>query len=498
MTARYDFQDMGPIKPQDIMPGVGGGFTQKIPFNRQIADRINKLYMSSPLVSTAVNQMVSFLTRTSVVVDGEGAQTISEAQIKYELQPAINKMMLEWLLYGYTNVCKGKSRVNPGRSTINVVPFGFVQQTLEWDDNWQVSYEAQTTFQHGTTKSDITVLCMYPPDERGMLTSPLAHCVAHLAYAEHLWTTYMTGSERGVNPTFIFTQTPKTSGTLPGIDRTPLSTSLVTSGGLGQMPIGNIIKDAEMDAFEHTRKVLDDSRTQRSEALARQRAERELIKKQSAHDSVYDTDTALPASVRGNLSTDPLGNLYLAPSGHAVAPGPEFKTPADFPRILELVSEELYRALGLPIIMLHARADTSSSVDFAVRSLNASVTEMHKRASALISEVINKYVGPDIKKERINAALAEEVVAIAESSSSKTPPLDLKEVNISVNFVTNPVTTFELARTVYASGLINDDFYQDWALKILNLPPEAKRPEMVEWLKEQREFESGAKRQRID
>lgn len=500
MSSRFDWQDTGPIRPHDIFPGVGSGHTNKVPFNLELADRITKLYMSSPMVSTAVNQMVSFLTRTTLVVEGEGSEIITDEQIKYELQPAVNKMMLEWILYGYTNVCKGKSRVNPGRSTINIVPFSMVHQTIEWDNDWHVKYAGETTSQMGKKQTNIDVLCMYPPNENGMLDSPVAHCISHLAYAEHLWITYMTGSERAINPAFIFTQQQKTTGTLPGIERATLSSSVITSGGVGQVALDKLVRTAESDATEHTKKVLDDARTQRSEALAQQQAARARIKKEAAQDIVYDTDNALPSTVRGNMSIDPLGNLYLAPAGHAIASGPEFKTPADFTRVLELVAEELYRALGLPIIMLHARADTSSSVDFAIRSLNASVTEMHKRASALISELLNKYVAPDIKRERLDAALAKDVVAIAESSESTASSVEqeilLPDAKLTVSFITNPITTFELAQAVYNSGIITDDFYQEWALTILNLPKEAKRPEMVEWLKEQRESEASAKRQR--
>lgn len=501
MGAVFDWQDTGPIHPQDIFPGVGSGHAHKVPFDRQLADVINNLYMSSPMVSTAVNQMVSFLTRTNIVIEGDGADIITPEQIKYELQPAINKMMLEWILYGYTNVCKGKSRVNPGRSTINVVPFTLVQQTLEWDNDWSVKYSAEVTSQLGKKQTNIDVLCMYPPDERGILDSPLAHCVSHLAYAEHLWTTYITGSERAINPVFIFTRQQKLTGTLPGIERATLSSSVITSGGIGQVALDKLVKNAETGAAEHTKKVLDEARTQRTEALAQQQAERERIKAAAAHDITYDTDRALPKTVRGKMSLDPLGNIYVAPDGHDVASSPDFKTPADFTRVLEIVAEELYRALGLPIIMLHARADTSSSVDFAVRSLNASVTEMHTRASALISKVLNKYIAPDIKRERVDAALAKDVLEIAadtSSSSSSSLPKEtlMRETNLVVSFTSTPITTFELAQAVYNSGVISDEFYQSWALTVLNLPPEAKREGMVEWLNQQRESEAGAKRQR--
>lgn len=497
-----EWNDTGPIRPHDLFPGVAGSHTSKRPFKRDMAERIKTLYTSSPIVSTAVNQLVSYLTRTAITIEGDHADRITQEQIDYELQPAINKMMLEWILYGYTNVCKGKSHVNPGRSTINVVPFSLVQQHIEWDDNWHVKYTAETTDTMGKRKkSKIRVLCMYPPDENGTLDSPLAHCVNHLGYGEHLWMTYVTGSERGINPMFIFTQEQKTTGTLPGVERLPLNASIITSGGLGQVPMDKIVKSAESDAIEHTKKVLDEARTQRSESLAKQQLTREQAKRSGDRDVTFDTEQVLPSGLRGNMSVDPLGNMYLAPAGQSFSSGPEFKTPAEFTRVLEVISEELYRALGLPIIMLHGRADTSTSVEFSVDSLNASVTEMHKRASALISRVLTEFIGPDIKRDRVNAALAKDIVAIADSSSSSSSSSGaeaeiLSDVKLSVSFVTSPVTSFELAQKVYQSGVISDDFYQEWALTILNLPETAKRENMVAWLKEQQESQQAAKRPR--
>lgn len=492
VTTHWDYVDTGPIKPQDLFPGVGGGHTETVQFNHVTADRINKLYMASPLVSTAVNQFVTYVTRSVLQIEGEGAALISDEQRERELVPAINTMILEWVLYGYTNICVGKSRVNKGQPTLVVVPTSHVRQSIKWDRNWQLTYVAETVGGSENDASRVRVLCAYPPDALGHLTSPVSHCVTHLGYAEHLWTTYITGSERGINPSYLFVQERRAASTLPGINSMPLNSSIITSGGLGQAPMDQLLARSEQDATEYTEKVLEAARKQRAEALTIQRAEKEQAKKAAAADQIFDTDRVLPGTLRAQMATDPLNNIYVAPAGYTVASGPEFKTPAEFTHVMNIIAEELYRALGLPIIMLQSRADTASNVEFAINMLNENVVQFQRRVAPLIGEALDTVFAKQIERERADRALAEDVISIA--STGEVPgggeePPPQPPAHLTVEFLTNPVTTFELMQQVYQSGAITAEAFQDLTLSITNLPPSAKRPRMEQWLKAQRESE---------
>lgn len=494
MSARFEIPNSRPFRARDFFPGVGGGHGSAVPFNRSIADRINKLYMSSPVVSTAVNQFVTYVTRSELKIEGG---KISSEQLEREILPAIGVMVLEWVLYGYTNVCAGKSRTSPGRPTLVVVPHLFVQQTMEWDDNWQIKYTVQSVGNATVgDASKIRVLCAYPPDSRGLLTSPVAQCVTHLGYAEHLWTTYITGSERSVNPVYVFTQERKGASTLPGIDSMPLNASLFTRQGLGQAPLDQVIQTAEEDATEYTEKVLEAARKQRATALAIQKTEREQVKAASSGEYAIDTEQVLPGTLRAQLASDPMDNLYVAPPGHTVTSGPEFKTPSEFTRVIDLIAEELYRALGLPIIMLQSRADTSSNVEFANNVLNENVVQFQKRISPLIAEALDLVFSEELQRESINQALAKDVISIA---SADEPIVDDREEielpplpRFGIEFINNPITSFELIDQMFRAGFITAEAAQELALSIFNLPKSAKRPRMEEWLKAQRE--SGAEK----
>ncbi len=496
---RFEFKDTGPIYPRDLFPGVGGGHTDTVNFDYVVADRIRSLYMSSPVVSTAVNQFVTYVTRSKLELAGDGAAYIGEEQFEREIVPAITAMILEWVLYGYTNVCAGKSRVDKGKPTLVVVPAHFVRQSIKWDDNWQVTYTAETVGGSDSDASRVRVLCAYPPDARGRLTSKVSHCITHLGYAEHLWTTYITGSERGINPVYLFVQDRQTGGTLPGVNGMPLSSSIITSGGLGQQPMDQLLQHAEEDATEYTEKVLQAARKQRFDALAIQRAEREAAKRASESDQVFDTERVLPGTLRAQIAADPLDNIYPAPPGYTIANGPDFKTPAEFTLVMNIIAEELYRALGLPVIMLQSRADTASNVEFAINMLNENVVQFQRRITPLIGEALDMVFSKQIERERADRALAQDVISIANDGqmpAGDEPPPPTPPARFEVNFITNPITSFELIHQIYQTGAIKAEAFQDMTLSITNLPASAKRPKMEEWLKAQRESEAQAKRPR--
>lgn len=488
MASQQIYRNNGPFYPHDFFPGVAGGHGATVPFDQKLAKSIYSLYMFSPVVSTAVNQFVTYVTRSQVKVSGKGSSSISQEQLERELLPAINQMILEFVLYGYTNVCVGKSRVAAGRPTLVVVPSMCVQQAMSWDENWQITYTVSTTAGKEGEGSNVRVLCAYPPDARGTLTSPIAQCITHLGYVEHLWTTYITGSERSVNPAYLLIQERGTSSTLPGIDRMPLTSSIITSGNLGQAPLDQLLQTAEQDATEHSEKMLEAARRQRADILAVQRKELSQIKQATSAEKAFDTETILPGALRAQLASDPLDNLYAAPPGYNVSRGPEFKTPTEFTRVIDLVAAELYRALGLPIVLLQSRADTSSNVDLAISVLNENVVQFQRRIAPLIAEALDMVFSDEIKKEEEDRALAEDVISIAgtghEAASEQQEPIVPK---LHVDFVINPITTFELVKQLFDAGLITEEAYQDVALSIFNLPSTAKRPNMKQYLKQQQE-----------
>ena len=484
MTTRFDFIDKGPIFPQDLFPGVGGGRDEVVPFNQGMVQRIRSLYKTSPVVSTAVGQFVSYVTRSPIVISGAGSELITDALMR-ELRPVFDQMILEWILYGYTNIAVAKSRSTPGAKIPVVVPFSFVQQSIKWDRNWRVTYEAETTARMGKKSTNITVVCLHHPDEQGMLTSPLAQCVVRLAYAEKLWTTYITGAERSINPTFIFTQQTTSGASQSGINNLPVNASIITSG-LGQMPLGDVVATMEKDSSEHVKKMLEVTRQQRSEALAIQRAERDQARAASSSDLVFDPDLALPTTLRGQLISDPLHNLYIAPAGQTISKGPDFKTPGDFTRVIELIYEELYRALGLPIIMLQSRGDNSASAEFSSQLLNDNIVRFQNKAAVLIADVLDLVYGEDIRRSKVDQALAEDIIAIADQNTSHVPKsVDLSRMNVV--FMSSPITSFDIAHQAYMSGGITGEAFQDLLVNILNLPESAKRPGIDAWLKQQQE-----------
>lgn len=483
-VTRFDFIDKGPIYPHDLFPGLSGGHNEVVPFNRDMVERIRRLYKTSPVVSTAVGQFVSYVTRAPIVVSGPGSEIITDALMR-ELRPVFDQMILEWILYGYTNIAMAKSRTSPGVKIPVVVPFTFVQQSIKWDKNWRVKYEAETTTRMGKKNTNISVLCLYPPDEQGLLTSPLAQCVVRLAYAEKLWTTYITGAERSINPAYIFTQQQTGGSSQPGINSLPVSASIITSG-LGQMPLGDVVATMEKDSTEHVKKMLEVTRAQRAEALAIQRAERDHARAASSSDLVFDADLALPTSLRGQLASDPLNNLYIAPTGQTITRGPEFKTPGDFTRVIELIYEELYRALGLPIIMLQSRGDNAASAEFSSQLLNDNVVRFQNKAAVLISDMLDMIYGEDIRRSKIDKALTEDIIAIADQDERHVPaPVDVSRMEVV--FMSSPITNFEIAHQAYLSGGITGDAFQELLLNILNLPKTAKRPGIDAWLKQQQE-----------
>ncbi|MFY7868698.1 MAG: hypothetical protein ACOVQN_04290 [Exiguobacterium sp.] len=480
----FNFVEKGPIHPQDLFPGLTGGHDEVVPFNREMVTRIRSLYKTSPVVSTAVGQFVSYVTRAPIVISGSGSELITETLMR-ELKPVFDQMILEWVLYGYTNITVAKSRRVPGAKIPVVVPFSFVQQSIKWDRSWRVSYEAETTARMGKKKTNISVMCLYPPDEQGHLTTPLAQCVVRLAYAEKLWKTYITGADRSINPTYIFTQQHMGGTTQPGINNLPINASIITSG-LGQMPLGDVVATMEKDSAEYVKKMLEVTREQRAEARAIQRAEKEQARAASASDVIFDADLALPTTLRGQLDSDPLTNMYIAPAGQAITSGPDFKTPDDFTRVIELIYEELYRALGLPIIMLQSRGDNSANAEFSTALLNDNVVRFQKKAALLIADVLDMTYGEDIRRSKLDRALTEDIIAIADQNDAHVPtPVD--DSKMEVVFMSSPITNFEIAHQAYTSGSITGEAFQDLVLNILNLPESARRPGIDKWLKEQQE-----------
>lgn len=483
------------------MVGFGTGSLMVVPFNYTIAEQINKLYLTNPMVSTAVNQFASYVMRSQLEIGGEGAKVINELQIDREIIPAISQMVREWLLYGYTTIGVGESRVDENANTLVVLPRSRFRQAIRYDKHYQPTYVVQSVTDPNVDIPNTKVLCMFPPDDNGIPTSPVSFCRDHLAYAEKLWNNYITGADRSVNPPFIFTQERVTGSVLPGIDRSPLSTSIISSNGLGQIPMNQVIDRSEKDILDHEEKVLSAAKEQRAKSLIEQKETKAKIKA-SSPDTTYDVEKALPAALRASLEVDPVNNLYIAPAGHSLTSGPDFKTPFEFTKVINTITEELYRAIGLPTIMIHDRGDNASNVEFALKHMHRNIVHFQAMAAALVSEALDMVFSNKFAEEKLKDQLTDEIVALSNGDElDEMPPPPEYKAQFHVRFISNPDTTLPMAHQMYLAGLITPEAYQNIAADITSLPPSAFRPNMEDWLSKQAkksDLTERSKRQRTE
>lgn len=487
LPSTMSYSDAGPLKPHMFFPmvGFGTGSQMVVPFNHKISDQINRLFLTNPMVSTAVNQLTSYVMRSKIEFEGVGAKVISELQIEREIIPAITQMVREWLLYGYTTIGVGESRVEENTNTLVVLPRSRFRQAIRWNKFYQTEYIVQAIADPTVEIPNTKVLCMFPPDDNGVLTSPIAFCRDHLSYAEKLWNNYITGTDRSVNPPLIFTQERVTGSVLPGIDRSPLSTSIITSNGIGQLPMSQVIDRSERDILEHDEKVLAAAKEQRAKSIAEQKQTKAAIKS-SDTTTLYDVDSTLPAAVRASLEVDPVSNLYIAPVGHSLSSGPEFKTPADFIKVINTITEELYRAIGLPTVMIHDRGDNSSNVEFAMTHLHRNVVRFQAAAATLVSEALDMVFSGKFAEERLKEQLTDEIVALSNGDEvDEIPEQKDYKAQFRVRFISNPDTTLPMAHQMYLTGAITADAFQEIVADISSLPATALRPNMEEWLSNQ-------------
>jgi hypothetical protein len=470
--------------------------------NMSKVELLKQMFIKNPMVSTAMAQFMRTAFRSGIVIETIlGGQTsvfntsegLTKLYYEKEIYPAMRKAAEEWILYGFSCISIGNSKIIKGAPIPVVLPMSEYQCQICWDFQFQRTYRitlTNVTMNKQTQKfsENARFLCMYPPDDKGSPNSPVALCLFRLIYYERLWQDKIRASYLGVRPVYLFSQ--DTSSHLRPL-KGPEDGAVSEIFGNGEVPesVVNERIEAMRDSFikEQTKLAFKN----RQELNARRLKGGDITTLSGG--GIDEPINALTEMV-GIADDDQIYNQFVMPPGQKADRGPDIQSMEEFRDLITLINEDFFNALGLPVE--NHVYKTEKGMELMLKKLNTSVVDFHRlcgmQYADMLDPILRVYMFPEVSKritmkdtlERVAASSSDdEGLSSSEGDSSDNDDVDafnntqlkarvrgiMSEMLVNVSFQTIPETTFDLLLKLRDADVINIGEFRRRALDLADI-----------------------------
>lgn len=531
-----------------------------------ILDQITSVYNRNPVVSGAVNSLKTKITQAGIdVIIRSGGEKFflnrkdahTKRYINLELVPLIDKIITQWILYGFVTVRAAPSQSVFDESgnpfpTLVVIPHNQIYHMIYWNQFNQMVIKAFSRFGNaGASQSEIPfsqVSCIYYPDPSGYPQSPLALSLRRLSYIERLWTYYLTASFKGINPLIVFREDEKSNSSAGknGMETPHASTQIITSGGIGMMGAADVENTSLRRQLISRQRAISTFQTQISDSAMMKRPS--LSQPYSENDELisYGFESQrkddLPPEISAYEHAPVLQSTPLfAPPGMALDRPPEVNSPADTIKVMERVNVEFYRSIGLlPITTLDSNdRGGNNNAALVQQTIRDTVSNIQRLASVELSKLLTLIMGPDIIDQLFALTVAAQsngsvdkanlfgivdkngaplskgvnrgmdqgyIISTADNGvpyAAIVSSFDLErerslssgKIDLEIKFSPNPTVTPEEIMNYYEMGIITEEATQRICARLAGLSDSDLRPDMAAWRKQQFELQHPKKDQ---
>lgn len=506
-------------------PTYNGTMSNRIVrFDKKIIDQVKYYYETLPIVSSGIGFFLSHVLEGGIDIVGKTPSGVYEIDIenpivrlyiKNELLPSIEKILLELILYGFSAIKIVESKQFPEWPAVVVIPHRFYTPTIVWDENFHRQYIAVDNFSHtntGTQKIEGShMLVLYEPFDEGRISSPLSLCVENMAVLSKLTEYYMRAAYFNSRPPFVFS---KHEASTAGLNRggpESARSSAALVGGASVAYLGIARAQQNLNDAEQTERVKELEVAQR-EMEKKNEEFREKKKKESSSTHI----PSAPPFIASIESEMPITHSFTAPSGQKLERATPFETPTDLINLRNSIQSEIYRAIGIPPVMIKDAPDHASSVAFALTQMRQSIQHFQSKCNRILQTCLHALLAADLSEMSISdtQTFRSDSIPISSSSPPASPKREDGEmknnfldtlypsgvefgkdldyegriqqfitaehsITVEVEFVYNPTMTFEMMLQYYQNGVIHFEAFQDLALATGGLPISAKNLDVV-------------------
>lgn len=460
----------------------------RVPFCKEEESRLTEIYRHNPVVSNLIQYLISYIFKSGVSIKmlTPGSEYLigkdnEHHSVKYwrdyELQPTMEKIFKEWLLYGYACVKVGKSNVKKDWKTIVLLPRSEVDPYIYLDKNKNPVYKVFWRSGAGGQMLDSVpiknsaVLCMFPPSVTGHLDSPIARCMEAIAEMEALRQYQLTAFYRSVETPFIWTSTDTASARQvmhgpEGIIDSARTSEYIGSGNQSYSTVKARLQNSVEAAMDEER--------------ANTLWYRTMLRNKRGVDRPY-----VPEIIRRVEAVDPILEAHIAPPGRVLQRPPDSRLPADVAKLIEEGNKRIYAALGMPASLDALVSDNVKSVDANDRRQRDSVEYFQNKSKPLFEFFLVKVMTDTIIKE----VYEEDILPDDKINKDANAISAFKnEIYIELTYNHTPFMTTEALHSLWQMGVVDDKPFQEMQCMITGIPKEFIRADMKSFLKTQAEL----------
>lgn len=475
--------------PWHLSIPVSGSKTgsQNVEIDNSRVNFIWSIYKNNISVSTAIDQFFTNIIKSGfevkVSVGGktfEFNKTNKEAidYISQELEPQIEKVLRDWMLFGYSRVRIVPSKIRPGWPSFNVIRFNTTKEYFSWDEfgwrHYDIKYTASSNSQFaGHSVPGGRILIMHEPDDNGELMSPVSRAVSKLAYLERLWMYYMRSSHRRSKPVHIFTPDPNVSknlemaGPMPQIRN---AESIVRSSSSSLQNRSSRINNVERKNYIESLKKIN-------EKLAK-KVTVEISNKRSI---ALDNDINIPKEIKTYENELPWNYGFNTPVGHRLNNAPQSTPPDHFIEVKNMITQEIWQQIGMPPEMstgiVGSSNRVSGNIDHIHKFLRDNIHRFQIKAVSLLEQFLT-----EVWEGLINKKIFEDALESKMASNVDFLKNQKKKSKVEVKFNYNPIISYETLHNLYVNGALAPDAYQKYALQLSGIPISDKLQNMEQSL----------------
>lgn len=437
---------------------------------------IDSLYGGLSMVSTTIKRIEMYILRSGLTIKARGSKSYSfdtssekdKQLFEADLYPAVVKVIHHFLLYGFCCVSIAPSQYVEGAYTLHVLPWDLIVVSFQINDYLQREYKIElrnTTDNTPETKGLIDMaqfIYMDEPDDYGRVTSPIAQCIGELQQYRKLRNDYALASHRLVRPIPIFKQASD-----------PLAAAITGTGGQGVTQMLRKQGVAPAGLGDEPTSVVFHQAEERKNKAVRQGVSEALSLRQAISSSSSSSSSTKKLE---KIYDDPLNDMYIEPAGQSIEPALKYATPAELRPMMAVYENNFKSACGIPNEEnIYA---TSMSVDAYLRQMNMYIVGFHRKVEHCLARPLSMLFKGKVFYDIIEKSIDDDTERALESgedldNDKLKEAMDKQAANVTVTieFSTNPLTTFELLTQYFHEGVIPYEQYVAHSLDYAGIQP---------------------------
>lgn len=445
---------------------------------------VESLYKNNTIISTATDQFLSNVTKGGIdikITVGNKTYEINKNNkntkryVRKEVEPQIEKILKDFLIFGYSRVRIVPSREKLGWPSFNTIKkyatkdyfyytqFGWKEYIMKWNST-------DNSYQSGQEVNDGMVLVFNEPDDQGYITSPVSQAAVDAAKLSRLGFYYFKSAFNRANPAFIFTPDPNvsknlaTTGPLPhlrnaaSIIRSKVSSTMATRSSK--------MNEVERQNYAKSLKNIND-----------QLAKKVTINIKHSRSSNNNIDSHIPKEIRTYEMERPWEYGMVTPVGQKLNNAPTSSAPEQYSDVHDKLTRTIWQKIGMPAEMatgiIGNKNNASGNVDHVHKILRDNIHAFQTKAIGLLETLLEEVWKTMIGKKIFADAFTEN------KAKNTSYLLNLKDnIKVEVNFNYNPILSYEMLHQLYVNGVLKPEAYQKYSLQLTGIPDSDKLQDM--------------------